>query len=280
MFVRDGRTLPYVPATLAALAAIREATPARRLAYARSLYLALLELANEARGDRAAMSRKALGERAGCSKDLISDLAPMLVQAGVVVIEERFHGGERLENEWQIVEPETLAPRGSQPLPPVAEGHGGGGSQPRRSKEEEDQPPKGNARERASAKAQQLPDDFPDALREHARRVYRVLRDVAEQHNAREVTPRGVGLAIMGHPGRRFIGVAYELASWAQAPPRPVKDVVGTYRTFLDGAPTYAGVEPLEGPRPVAIAASAPRRGGGTPWTPQEMLALGRTGAA
>jgi hypothetical protein len=111
-------------------------------------------------------------------------------------------------------------------------------------------------RDRVRAKADSLPDDFPEHLKPHARRVFAILRDIAEQHNAREVTPRGIGLAIQGHPGRRFVGVAYELASWAQTPSRPVRDVVGTYRTFLDRAPTYAGVEQFDTP-PVGIAASS-----------------------
>ena len=99
---------------------------------------------------------------------------------------------------------------------------------------------------RAREAAQQLPDGFPPELRPHARAVFRVLRGVAEQHNAREVTPRGVGLAIMGAPGRRYVALAYELGSWAAAPPRPIRDVVATYRTWLSKEPRHAGVESLD----------------------------------
>jgi hypothetical protein len=109
--------------------------------------------------------------------------------------------------------------------------------------------------ERARARTQRLPDDFPDELKPHARRAFAILRDVAEQYNAREVTPRGVGLAIMGHQGRRFVQTAYELASWAQAPNREIRDVVATYRTFLGRADVCAGLERFD-VAPVAASAA------------------------
>jgi hypothetical protein len=97
--------------------------------------------------------------------------------------------------------------------------------------------------ERARAKADEVPNDFPDALRPHARIVMRLLSDIAEQHNAKRVTARGVALAMMGSPGRRYVQIAYDLAGWAQDPPRPIKDVVGSYRTFLRREPEHAGIE-------------------------------------
>lgn len=126
VFVREGRTLPFVPVTMQALRAISDAAPPRRLAYARSMYLALLEHANEQRGDRAALSRKALGERTGCSPDLISDLAPILVKACVIEVHERHHAGQRLENEWVIVEP-------PENRTPMATSHDPLGAQPQQS---------------------------------------------------------------------------------------------------------------------------------------------------
>lgn len=110
-----------------------------------------------------------------------------------------------------------------------------------------------SSKERARAQAQQLPDDFPENLKPHARDVFRVLRSIAEQHSAREVTPRAVGHAIMGAPGRHHVEEAHALAAWAQAPPRPIRDVVGTYRTWLQRAQCYAGVERLG----VPVAANA-----------------------
>lgn len=119
---------------------------------------------------------------------------------------------------------------------------------------------------RAETRAgESLPDDFPPTLREHAAIVHRVLTSVAEQHNARIVNLRAVGLAMLGHPGRRYVEIAHDLASWAQAPPRPIVDVTATYRTFLKREPQRAGVEPLG----LAVAASAP---------PSSQLALVRGG--
>lgn len=111
---------------------------------------------------------------------------------------------------------------------------------------------------RVSDPTQQLPDEFPDELVPHARHVYRVLRSVAEQHNARVVTPRAVGLTIMGKPGRRYVEEAHAMAAWAQAPPRPILDVVGTYRTWLGKAQTFAGVEQLDDDGRIATAPAAP----------------------
>lgn len=123
-------------------------------------------------------------------------------------------------------------------------------------------------KERARERAQSIPDTFPDALRPHLLRVLPVLSDVAVQHNAREVTPRGVALAIEGAPGRRYVAVAYELASWAQSG-RVVKDVVATYRTFLSKADIAAGVESLDAPKPTPQRGSSTR---GTGWTGRDVL--------
>lgn len=105
LFARDGRTLPFIPVTLDALSAIQSNTPRRRLAYARSLYLALLEIANDRRAARVPISRRLLSERSGCSPELITDLGPVLEDAGVLRVVRRTHAGEKLENEWVIVEP-------------------------------------------------------------------------------------------------------------------------------------------------------------------------------
>lgn len=115
VFVRDGRTLPFVPVTTAALAAIAAAAPPRRLAYARSLYLALLEVANERRSDRAAMRARVLGERAGMSRSLVSELRPLLEQARVVEVRERRVDNEQLAHEWVVVEPGRPAPQHDPP---------------------------------------------------------------------------------------------------------------------------------------------------------------------
>jgi hypothetical protein len=283
LMLRDERKLTFIPITHDALAALKNSVPPRRLAYARSLYIALLEIANDSRGLAVAATRKSLGERAGCGPDLVSDLAPLLQEAGVVRVEERFHDNQQLAHEWVLITPPEEVPTpsaknqdpplGAEPRPPSATNRDPLGSQPHRSlevkevrqeeqrggeetnKEEEEttEPPssKPSAVQRAARArvvAQRLPDDFPEELVNHARVVYKVLRDVAKQHDAREVTPRGVGLAMLGHPGRRYVETAYKMASWAAAPPRPILDVVATYRSFLEKAPIHAGIERIGGP--------------------------------
>ncbi len=119
MFVRDGRTLPFVPVTQAALDAISAAVTPRRVAYARSLYMAVLEVCNEHRESRMPVSRGELATRAGISRRLVSELRPELEQAGVVQVTEQQHGTLQLENEWTVVEPvsQTHPPSRSVPTP-------------------------------------------------------------------------------------------------------------------------------------------------------------------
>jgi hypothetical protein len=105
-----------------------------------------------------------------------------------------------------------------------------------------------------------LPDDFPEALTQHARDVFRVLRSVAEQYNAKEVTPRAVGHAIMSAPGRRYVEEAHKMAAWCQGTSKPVRDVVSRYQRWLGNADVYSGVEPLG----VPIAAKAGGLNGGS----------------
>lgn len=105
IFVRDGRTLPFVPVTTAALDAIRSVCERRQLPFARSLYLALLEAANDDRSDRVSVSRKRLGEIAGLSASAITTYAQILAAAGVLEIREQAFNGERLANEYVVREP-------------------------------------------------------------------------------------------------------------------------------------------------------------------------------
>jgi hypothetical protein len=88
----------------------------------------------------------------------------------------------------------------------------------------------------------------------------RVLCAVAEQHGARKVWPRAVGLTIMAHPRRPLVETAHALAVWAVDPPRPIKDVVGTYRSFLTRERDLAATERLDGDRPARPANVTPLR--------------------
>lgn len=264
-FVRDGRTLPFVPVTADATGAIRQACEGqpRRLAYARSLYLALLELANQDRTDRVAVSRRALGEMGGCSRELVSELRPLLEGAGVVLVQERSHGGQVLEHEWVLVEPPG-APSGLNDTHPTSGGHNGRVAEAQQPLEGEKGRTKGaSAQAHARKAAQQVPDDFPNELRPHAREVMRVLRSVAEQHSAREVTALAVARVCMGYPRHPLVQTAHDFASWAADPPRPIKDVVGSYRTWIKRERPLAATERLNGEAPAQPpAAVVPLRRG------------------
>lgn len=101
------------------------------------------------------------------------------------------------------------------------------------------------------------PDGFPDELRSHAREVLRILRAVAGDHpGARKVWPRAVGQAVMAHPRHPLVATAHAVAIWAVDPPRPIRDVVATYRTFLERERELASPEQLAGD---GTPSSAPR---------------------
>lgn len=228
LFARDGRRLPFVPVTLAALAAIAAAAedaPGRRLAYARSLYLALLELANEGRGDRVPVSRKVLGERSGCSRDLVSDLRPLLEAAGVVVVRERAHHGQTLEHEWVVVEPaaagvpEDRTPVAGSHDPPVAARQDPRGWEPQRSLEgkEEDA---SLGRECVRASPRLLISGRP-VKPETWQRTVDALAEFNRQTGKRQAATTGTG-----QPSEAAKRVYSRLAAWPKLSGEEVADVI------------------------------------------------------
>lgn len=207
-------------------------------------------------------SARVLAQEAGfASRATVRKHIVSLEAAGIVERVERARdNGSRTSNSLVLLvgssTPVSVPPPATQSVPPPApEGV------PQKPSEGSPQLKPSNREERAREQAQKLPDDFPSELTEHARSVFRVLRSLAEQHNAREVTPRAVGLVMMGHPGRRYVEEAHALAAWAQAPPTPIKDVVGRYRTWLGRANTYAGTENLGAPSTNGHANVRPIRG-------------------
>lgn len=252
MFVRDGRTLPFVPVTLAAMGAIRVVCSTPRLAadgsesrrsypHALATYMALLELANDNRADRVAVTQRELGERAQSSRSAVQAALGDLEEAGVLLVHARLHGGSRVENEYVLVEPSAAGGSATNDTPAREK------SDPRPSErqltQEENKKEDQNAREDVR---NLVPSDFPDELRPHAREVMRVLKAVAEDHPAaKAVWPREVGLAVMAFPRRPLVATAHELAGWAVDPPRPIRDVAATYRTFLKRARDLAATERL-----------------------------------
>lgn len=112
IFVRDGRTLPYVPVTIAALNAMRATCEIprpggerRSYPHALAVYMALLELANEDRGDRVAISQPDLGRHSQTSRAAVQRALLDLQEAGVVMKREQAHSHSRIENEYVVIEP-------------------------------------------------------------------------------------------------------------------------------------------------------------------------------
>lgn len=122
IFVRDGRTLPFVPITIAAMDAIREATPKGR-PYAVATYVALLELANQDRADRVAITLASLTEMVGAGRTTVREALTRLVAAGVVEVREQMHGRGQLAHEYVVCDPtaesDTPAQSADDPPPPI-----------------------------------------------------------------------------------------------------------------------------------------------------------------
>lgn len=277
MFVRNGRTLPYVPVTVAAMVAIRTRVEGNR-PYALATYIALLEIANEGRSERVAVTQRELVERIGAGRTSVQKAIADLQTAGVLLVLERTHAGARLENEYVVVEPDQdvsdwAPPPATRATPPPATQatparHTGDPRPPgeQLSQEEEKKTKKGEE-ERADPR-DQAPDDFPDELRPHARIVMGVLQRIAAQHNTGKVWPQAVGLVVMKHPRHPLVKSANAFELWAVNPPRPIKDVVATYRTFLDRERELQSTErlapdgvPVNGTGAVAHSAAEPSTG-------------------
>lgn len=107
-----------------------------------------------------------------------------------------------------------------------------------------------------------LPKDFPEELRAHLRAAFRVLRDLAERHNAKVVTPLSLGAVVMTRRHKPLVKAAFDYAAWADGQAQRRKDVVAGYRNWLEKENDLAGIEQL-GPDGMPAAnglASSPKR--------------------
>lgn len=96
------------------------------------------------------------------------------------------------------------------------------------------------------ARADEVPEDFPEELRPHARMVMTVLRSVAERWNAKAISTAGLAHVLMARPHHPLVKCAHDYAAWA-ADQAPRKDVVAGYRNWLDRTSPLAGTERLPG---------------------------------
>jgi len=84
------------------------------------------------------------------------------------------------------------------------------------------------------------PRELPAEIADRLDPVLAILTGIHEVRGGNVPTPRGVGLALIAFPRRDHVGVARELEHWALAgngQHKPIKDLVRTYRTFLERAP-------------------------------------------
>jgi hypothetical protein len=212
----------------------------------------LLGLANHAHpdGSEAYPALDTLAEYAHCDRSTARRNVRKLEESGWII---RDGDGPKGTTKYRLAM--GAAAPGSK-TPPVAQAPDGGGTgaaegvalaPPEPSLEPSNEP---GTRSRAKHDPTSLiPGDFPDELRAHARLVLPVLRSVAEQHGAREVTPLALARLMMAPDRRRkpFVRAAHDFASWAADPPRPIRDAVSSYRTWVDRERNLQGIEPVPG---------------------------------
>lgn len=134
---------------------------------------------------------------------------------------------------------------------------------------EQNDPGTAHEGESAGASAREaLPDGFPAELRPHMEAAYRVLRSLAEAHGAKAISVQSLAAVLMARPRHPIVRAAHDCyAHFIDRQPRR-RDVVATYRNWLDhcdplaateampGATAPAGrpgaVTPIRGPRPNA----------------------------
>ncbi|MCA1571680.1 MAG: GntR family transcriptional regulator [Chloroflexi bacterium] len=240
VFVRDGRTLPFVPVTVAAMQAIRERI-AKRRPYAMATYVALLEFANENRSDRVAVTQRELVERVGASRSTVQAALGDLQGAGVLIVREQTHGASRVENEYVVVEPGEPSAESDTPARDTGDPRPSDKQLPQEELQENPPPV-------ARARADEIPDGFPDLLRPHARAVTLALREAAVERGANAVTIRAVGRAVMDYSHKPLVRTALELRAWlldGAGQTRPCSDVVRRYRDWLRKEPDLAALERL-----------------------------------
>lgn len=104
--VRDGRRLPFVAITKDALRVLDEAFPKpAELRQARSVYLALIEIANRGQSDTFAAGRPHIASISGVGVKTLDRLVPRLEEAGIVTVKRRRELGVNLPNVWTLTDP-------------------------------------------------------------------------------------------------------------------------------------------------------------------------------
>lgn len=221
---------------------------------ARKMVLTTLALHAESTTGVAYPSQATIAEAVECRERSVRDHLGALEEAGLVARRRRFRrDGARTSDEYLLLAPTVSewpdgTPVDHRQISPQAESATG-----------EDSPPNGQAGVKATdispaparggvrGGVDDVPPDFPDELRPHARHVMRVLRDLAERHGAKAVTARSLGNVMMARPRKPLVRAAHDFAAWADGKGRRQRDVVAGYRNWLDRCDDLAAVEPMPG---------------------------------
>lgn len=223
----------------------------------RKLILTSLSITAEATSGSGYMSQGDLAEFAECSTRTVSEHLKALEARGLLARRRRFSkAGRRLADGFLLLAPGVTewpdgdaitTGRGSPPEESASSEPAQSPPEVQASEQEQpiEQPIPTSKNAREPDRREQPPDGFPDELRPHARAVLPILQRIAEQHGAARVWPLRVGKLLMRYRYRAVVAAAHELDEWAVDPPRKIKDVVGTYGTFLANMRDLQGVEPL-----------------------------------
>lgn len=122
--VNDKRRLPFIMVTKAALTTIRERFDKRRAQTAMSVYIGIVECANDARSDSFELSRKDVAERAMVHIDALRTYVRELKDAGLIEVDNQDDNGRPsgLPTIWTLTDPPSplgVSEDGSQGLGPA-----------------------------------------------------------------------------------------------------------------------------------------------------------------
>lgn len=243
MSVRDDRLPPFAWVALDALDKIRAEVPGAHAASVRNVYTALAEAASRELDPSQAQfktTRAQLAHLAGVSVKTVDRACATLAEIGLLVVEARQDGaGRTLPSIYRL----RRAGEGDTVSPPLVTGEDTVSPPITRAGNtaKKKEPPTGDdARARA--------DDWPPEAERvigHAALggVFSVLESLARENGAKVISKRALGHAMLGAPGRDYLGEAHRLASWMAEKGRPRRDIVATYRNWLGNAPErYAAV--------------------------------------
>lgn len=115
MTVDDKRRLPFFIVTKPACDVLGSSFTGRRVPIARSIYFALVRLANDARSDTVTATRRAIAVEAGVNVRVVDEYTAALEQCGLMRVERVVTDGVHLPNRWTLVDPPCASATGGDP---------------------------------------------------------------------------------------------------------------------------------------------------------------------